>query len=170
MPTGADSSTGSGVSGSAPTGPSTGASGETAGTVTSFANGVLTITLADGSSVSGKVTEETEIHCQAAVPPAEGGGDQGDEHSGSEGAEADGIAHGQQHAQSGDNGQATGAGGEDEEGGQGSGDGEDAQGNGEGDGGQSCTTAALVPGAIVREAELSLDGSGAVWDHIDLIQ
>src|SRR5450759_4723630 len=38
-----------------------GGSGETAGTVTSFTGGVLTITLSDGTVVSGKVTERTEI-------------------------------------------------------------------------------------------------------------
>jgi len=47
----------------------------------------------------------------------------------------------------------------------GAGDGED------GGAGQPsmCTTTALVPGAVVAEAELSVGGSGAVWDHIDLI-
>jgi hypothetical protein len=34
-----------------------------AGTVASFADGVLTLTLADGSTVSGKVTEDTAIDC-----------------------------------------------------------------------------------------------------------
>ena len=44
--------------------------GETAGTVKSFTEGVLAITLNDGTTVSGKVTEETEIHCQSAAPRA----------------------------------------------------------------------------------------------------
>jgi hypothetical protein len=36
------------------------------GKVDSFTNGVLTIKLNDGSSVSGKVTNDTEIECEAA--------------------------------------------------------------------------------------------------------
>jgi hypothetical protein len=43
-------------------------SGQNAGTVTSFDNATrkLTITLTDGSTVSGKVTPDTELECQAA--------------------------------------------------------------------------------------------------------
>src|SRR5262249_7738571 len=45
-----------------------------AGTVKSFTEGVLTITLADGTTtVSGKVTEDTEIAC--LTPGTEGSGD-----------------------------------------------------------------------------------------------
>jgi hypothetical protein len=44
---------------------STTSSGETAGTVQSFSNGVLTIMLNDGSTVSGRVTSRTELECQA---------------------------------------------------------------------------------------------------------
>jgi hypothetical protein len=36
----------------------------TAGTVTSFANNVLTITLTNGSKVSGDVTNDTEVNCE----------------------------------------------------------------------------------------------------------
>lgn len=57
-----------------------------AGTVASFTGGVLTIALADGSTVSGKVTDRTEIECETTAPTAtashDGGGwgddDQGD--------------------------------------------------------------------------------------------
>jgi hypothetical protein len=98
-------------------------SGATAGTVTSFTGGVLTITLSDGTTVSGQVTERTELHCLPAAPPPP-----------AEGEDRDGAGAGNP---------------------------------GEGD--QSCTTAALVAGAVVREAELSVSGAGAVWDHVDLI-
>jgi hypothetical protein len=38
------------------------------------------------------------------------------------------------------------------------------------DGGQEgCTTAALVAGAKVGEAELELTGSGAVWEKVILV-
>lgn len=44
--------------------------GPTAGTVTSFEDGVLTIALANGTSVSGAVTDDTEIGCvEVASPP-----------------------------------------------------------------------------------------------------
>ncbi len=36
----------------------------TAGTVTSFANNVLTITLTNGNTVSGEVTNDTEVKCE----------------------------------------------------------------------------------------------------------
>jgi hypothetical protein len=128
-------------------------SNESVGTVTSFKEGVLTITLTNGTLVSGKVTEQTEIHCTPATP-ATGGGDheagsgEGDHGSSTE-AQSTEHSHGDAHAaSSGDDGE----------------DGADDQGQ------QSCTTTALVPGAMVREAELSLTGTGAVWDRVDLIQ
>jgi hypothetical protein len=131
---------------SSPATPST----ESAGKVASFKEGVLTITLTDGTSVSGKVTEQTEIHCTPATPPAGGddgddvaGSGEGDEASSSESSSGDGSHHDAHAAWSG--------GGSDE-------------------GQASCTTAALVPGALVREAELSISSAGSVWDHIDLIQ
>jgi hypothetical protein len=40
---------------------------EGAGTVASYVNGVLTLTLGDGSTVSGKVTSDTRIGCIQAV-------------------------------------------------------------------------------------------------------
>jgi hypothetical protein len=131
---------------------------ETAGTVTSFTNGVLTITLTDKTVVSGKVTEQTELRCTAATPPATTGDDDqgaGDDQNGSESGEHGspavvGQMDASQHSdfQSGDGGDA-----------------QDEQGNEE-----SCTTAALVPGAMVREAQLSLSSAGAVWEKVDLVK
>jgi hypothetical protein len=120
---------------------------ESAGQVTSFKEGVLTITLTDGTVVSGKVTEQTEIRCTSATSAA-GGDDNDDEGGSGEGDHVSSTAglRGDAHAaSSGDDGQ----------------DGPDeAQ--------QSCTTAALVPGAMVREAELRLGSAGAVWQKVDL--
>jgi hypothetical protein len=130
-----------------------------AGTVLSFTGGVLTITLADGSTVSGKVTEATELQCQSATPPT-GTEDGGDEGSGSEGEGSGGSTEGTPPA--------THVRGETRS----SGEGEGGQDGEEGDHGEespACTTAALVPGAVVAEAELSVGSSGAVWDHVDLI-
>lgn len=136
---------------------------ETVGTVSSFEGGVLTITLHDHSTVSGKVTEGTEIGCRPATP--------------SGGSEDDGAGGGSSSPQ-----QGGGSGGppvasarmSDVRSGSGQGDegqqGQEGDQGGQDGGGSSCTTAALVPGAVVAEAELSLSGAGAVWDHIELIQ
>jgi hypothetical protein len=131
--------------------------GETAGTVKSFEKGVLTITLKDGTAVSGMVTEETQLECQSATPsPTTGGDDQGagDDQGGSEGGE-----HGASTAHAADHASQQGEGGSDH---QGDGSGEGSQ--------QSCTTAALVPNAVVGEAELKLSSAGAVWEKVQLLQ
>jgi hypothetical protein len=139
----------------APVAPST-PSSETAGTVASFTNGLLTITLSNGSTVSGQVTDATELECQPATPPATTGGDDEGADDGEHGEPA--PSSWQQH-----------------DGGQQGEDGGDSQGNEAGDGGgdsvqQTCTVAALVPGAIVREAELSVSGAGSIWDKLALVQ
>jgi hypothetical protein len=125
---------------------------ETAATVTSFTNGVLTITLTDGSVVSGKVTEETELRCQSATPPS---GTEGDDQGGGDD---------QNGSESGEHGGPSPAGivSRDFQGNNGHGGGDD-----EGD--ESCTTAALVPGAKIGEAELSVSSAGAVWEKLELI-
>jgi hypothetical protein len=131
--------------------------GETAGTVKSFEKGVLTITLKDGTTVSGMVTEDTRLECQSATTtPTTGGDDQGagDDQNPSESGE-----HGAATAHAADHGSQQGAGSSDD------------QGDGSGDGGQqSCTTAALVPNAVVGEAELKLSSAGAVWEKVQLLQ
>jgi len=131
--------------------------GETAGTVKSFEKGVLTITLKDGTAVSGMVTEETRLECQSATPsPTTGDDDQGagDDQAGSESGE-----HGASTAHAADHGS------------QQSEDGSDDQGDGSSGGSQqSCTTAALVPNAVVGEAELKLSSAGAVWEKVQLLQ
>src|SRR5450631_445729 len=43
---------------------------ESAGTVTSFTAGVLTIKLTDGTIITGKVTTATELKCESAPVPA----------------------------------------------------------------------------------------------------
>jgi hypothetical protein len=124
-----------------------------AGTVASFTGGVLTITLADKSTVSGKVTDQTELECQSPAPTASAsshdGGDDGDRHDSSTSTSSQ-----QAGSQSGDDEQ-----GED----QGEDQGDDDQGER-----QSCTTAALETGAVVQEAELSISSAGAVWHKVEL--
>jgi hypothetical protein len=129
----------------APTPPSS----EPAGTVTKFEEGVLTITLADGSVFKGKVTEQTRLGCpstSATDPGDDQGG--GDDQSATDSGEHGGPSvMGQLHRdfQGGD------------------------QNAGDDDAGQACTTAALVSGAKVGEAELAITSAGAVWENVELI-
>jgi hypothetical protein len=151
--------------------------GETVGTVLSFEGGVLKITLADGSVLGAKVTETTELSC-----PTSGGEDEG-EHGGDEGEHGGDGGAGQGEGASDDEGTEV-EGTEDDEGGRGEGptsgdsasrpwDGHgEAAGRGDGEMGSSdvaegtCTVAALVPGAKVGEAELTLTSAGAVWERV----
>ena len=57
----------------------------TAGTIQSFSNGVLTIALTDGSTVSGKVTNDTRIECQAAETSSGNSGWHSHHHGGDNG-------------------------------------------------------------------------------------
>jgi hypothetical protein len=118
-----------------------------AGRVASFTNGVLTITLADGSTVSGNVTSDTEINCmaQGATASRDGGGDQGGQSGDQQGSDQPGNDQG------------------------------DDNGQGDDDGGQqsqqpSCGTADLVAGALVHEAILKLGGNGAEFKLVLLDQ
>ena len=111
-----------------------------AGTVASFTNGVLTITLADGSTVSGKVTSDTEVNCMGpnAQASRDGGGDQGDQ----------GDQQGGSSDQSGSNDQG------------------DDNGSGDDQGDQqsqapTCDTTSLTAGTPVHEAILKIGSNGA---------
>ena len=131
--------------------PTTGTpSSDAVGTVDSFTNGTLTIKLNNGSTVSGMVTNDTEIECEAAQSTVmtdthrDGGGDNGGSGSGDNGGQNSGDDHGDQGDQGDDNDQD-----------------DQAQ--------QACTTANLTQGASVRGAELKISSAGAVWDKVDLI-
>jgi hypothetical protein len=141
----ASSTSGTGTSGSTP------AASDSAGKVASFANGVLTITLNDGSTVSGKVTDRTEIECAApSASAADFSGDGGDENGEDRGGQESGGP-----GPSG--GERGGPGGDDE-----AGD-DDARAEAE-----HCTTAALQSGASVTEAFLSVGSGGATWLKVEL--
>ena len=122
---------------------------ENAGTVESFEGGVLTIKLADGSKVKGKVTEDTELHCVPATPPSgtTGDDDQGD--GGDQGSWSSGDQARASDFQPSD------------QGGQDPGDDDGAQ--------ETCAPELLKKGALVREAELELSGAGAVWERVVLV-
>jgi hypothetical protein len=127
---------------------------DTAGTIASFTGGTLTIKLDDGSTVSGKVSERTEIECSSAMAAAarDGNGDQGDDR-GNDGQSNSGPGNGR-------HGDASGRDDNDN----------DANDDNDNDNDQveHCTTAALVAGAVVREAELRVSSAGSVWEKVEL--
>ncbi len=116
---------------------------EPVATVASFEEGVLKITLPDGTIVSGNVTEATWIGCGCSH----------DFHGGAPGFQHDGPSPWQQDA---GNGQGDFQHGDDEIGPPA------PQQSGE------CGVSSLVPGAKVKEAELSVSGAGAFWEKVEL--
>jgi hypothetical protein len=119
---------------------------EGAGTIASFEGGVLTINLFHGSSVSGLVTDDTEIEC-----------DNGDDH-GDEDADGEGGRHGETgdaddegHHEQGDD---ENHGGDDDEG-------EDDD--------HECSVDDLTVDRVVQEAELELANGDAVFEEIELL-
>jgi len=124
------------------------AAGDKAGTIASFTNGVLTITLNDGSTVSGKVTERTEIEC--SVPSASAADFSGHDGGDDNGFDERGNDSGQSGPSDGRHGDCPG---------------HDDNGH---DAAEHCTSAALVPGASVREAFLSVGSGGATWVKVEL--
>jgi hypothetical protein len=125
-----------------------------AGTISSFdaTTGKLTITLGEGETVTGLVTEETEIKCPApeegVAQRRDGSGEPGDDEGG------DGEEPGDDNG--GDAGQVWSG----HDGGEGCGDHEGDQ--------SSCTVESLTVGAAVGAAELRLEGGKAVFTEIDL--
>ena len=120
---------------------------ETAGTVVSFVEdsakpgtGVLTIKLADDSTISGKVDATTEIECRTAR------------------ANDDGTTHERHGADDGPNHDA----GDDNDG--------DHSGPGRGGDERNCTTADLTAGTAVHEAELHGSGDSAVFEEVKLLK
>jgi hypothetical protein len=110
---------------------------ENSGRIASFTGGVLTLTLADGSSISAKVTPDTEIECESHSSKSS---DDDDRHS-SKGAD-DRRAHASR-------------------------DHDDDEGD---DDERNCTTADLVAGTFVHEAELKTTAAGAVFDEVELVK
>jgi hypothetical protein len=128
------------------TAPAQESSGDSAGKIASFEGGVLAITLNDGSTVSGKVTERTEIECPAPTASAadfsRGGSDGG------------GNDESGRSPSGGDDGELPERN-----------DNADDDANDEA---EHCTTAALLVGASVREAFLSVGSGGATWLKVEL--
>ena len=153
---------------------------EQAGTIASFdaATGRLTISLFGGDSISGLVTDQTEIKCEdehstssasaSDSGPGRGEEEPGDDHGEGEEPGDDNGGHGEEPGD--DNGGDRGgdnSGPSDNSGpgSQNSGrhhDGEDDHGD------RLCTTAELVPGAVVEEAELKLRNGQALFKEVEL--
>jgi hypothetical protein len=130
--------------------------GETAGSVTSFEEGVLTITLNDGTKVMGKVTEDTEINCEQEDAMAH----------------EDAIAHAADHGDGGGHSWEDGSHGSENSPGDDNEQGDDnGQGDDEGEHGEApgCGIASLTKGALVRDADLRLSSAGAVFEEIELV-
>lgn len=155
---------------------------EHAGTVLSFADGVLTVALPDGSALTGRVTSRTEIECPAVASASredEGEDHEGDDdHGGSDASGRDDDEHGEDHEDDEDRpagtttttttgttttttGTTPGDGstpaptvpGDDDE---------------DEDEDRGCDSSALVAGAPVREAELRITSAGRRFSKVEL--
>jgi len=118
------------------------ASEPTAGTVTSFDGTTLMITLNNGNTVSGMVTNDTEIKCES--PEMQNGDNDGDD-NGAGDDHGDAVFH---HSDGGGDNGDNGDQGDDN------------------DNNQSCT---ITPGMAVTKAELTINGAGAFWDEVELV-
>jgi hypothetical protein len=148
---------------------------EQAGTIASFdaETGRLVIDLFGGDTVSGFVTDGTEIKCEDSTSTASTsseGSDSGEaepgDDNGGEGEVEPGDDNGGHGEEAGDD-NGGGDQGEDN-----SGPGSDNSGPGhDGDddhGARICTTAELVPGAVVEEAELQVENGQATFEEVEL--
>jgi hypothetical protein len=113
---------------------------ENTGKVESFEDGVLTISLFNGDTIKGAVTDDTEIECDDDADDDHGrhrhhgDDDHGDHDGDDDGPDAMAAHHGD----------------------------DDDEGN------EDCGTEALVAGAKVLEAELKIRNGEAVWDEVEL--
>jgi hypothetical protein len=145
---------------------------DNAGTITSFdtESGKLTIDLFGGETISGLVTEGTEIKCE------DNGGASVSSDSGQENEAGDDGGEGEGEAGDDNGGEGEEEQGDDnseEEQGDNSGPGSENSGPGnvgddDNDNGGNCTPADLVPGAVVQEAELKIAGGQATFEEVEL--
>jgi hypothetical protein len=136
---------------------------EQAGTIASFdqESGKLVITLFGGETLSGLVNEETEIKCEHEHPSSASTScesEPGDDHGGE--AEPSDDNGGQGEEEPGDDSGGDNSGPGSQNSGPGRGDDEGDAGN--------CTTADLLPGAVVQEAEVHASGGQATFEEVEL--
>jgi hypothetical protein len=157
---------------------------EQAGTIASFdaETGRLVIDLFGTDTIAGFVTDSTEIKCEDSgaasasdsgpgsgeTEPGDDGGGQGEEEPGDDGGvEGDGDSSGPGSGEeSGDDN--SGPSDNSGPGGESSGPGHDGDGEHGDDDDRVCTTAELVPGAVVEEAELKLENGRATFKEVEL--
>src|SRR3954468_3425729 len=122
---------------------------EQAGVVSAYntTTGDLTIDLANGGSVTGKVTDATEVKCETE--------NEAEDHS-NVSASHDGSSGDDQSDDRGENENENENEGENEHG--------DREHHGD-----QCPAGSLKQGARVHEAELNLSSSGPVWEKIELL-
>jgi hypothetical protein len=143
----------------------TGDGDEQAGVVASFDGTTLKIDLANGDSVTGQVTSATDVECETE-DQAEGGR----EGTAPRARRSSDDGPGDDAEDDGPNGDADDREGPGSDDGPGSeDDGDDGPGDDEDDG-VSCTTADLVPGARVHEAEAKLTAGGLVFTEVELLK
>jgi hypothetical protein len=143
---------------------------ENAGTISSFdaTTGKLTIALFNGDSISGLVDSTTEIKCEGTDDNSAALSSSGS------GQEESGDDHGGQGEEPGDDNGGHGEEPGDDNGGDNSGPGSSGSDNsgpsGHDDNGEAanCTTADLVTGAVVQEADLQLGNGSATFDEVEL--
>jgi hypothetical protein len=147
---------------------------EQAGTIASFdaTTGRLVIDLFGDDTVAGLVTDQTEIKCEddsAATVSSEGPGSGEAEPGDDNGGESEvGDDHGDDGEEVGDDNGGDGEHGDDNSGpSDNSGPGHDGDGDDD-HGDRLCTTAELVPGAVVEEAELEVRDGRAVFEEVEL--
>ena len=150
----------SGSSGTTSGSPTTPGSND-AGKVASFdsSTGKLVITLNDGSTVTGMVTNDTELQCESASSSSgESGSMQSDDQT--SGSDDSPTSGGDDNTTSGSDDNTTA--GQDDQG--------DDNDQGDDDGNQqNCSTSNLTTGTTVHEAELAISSTGAVWRGVDLV-
>lgn len=144
---------------------------DNAGTIASFdaETGKLVIDLFGGETVSGLVTEGTEIKCEdhmGASASSEGSGSGEEEAGDDNGGETEQVEAGDDDGGRGEEEPG------DDNGGDNSGPGSENSGPGrqgdDGDEGSTCTIADLTPGAVVQEAELKVANGQATFEEVEL--
>ena len=141
-----------------------------AGTIASFDNGVLTITLRNGQSVSGRVTADTKIECEneddeEAMAARDGGDGNSGPGSSSSGREEENENEVEVENEFEDGGTTTTT---TPSSNSGSGSANSGPGSENEDEDRACGTDALRQGATVKEAEAKLTSNGLVFEEIEL--
>jgi hypothetical protein len=130
---------------------------EQSGVIAGFDGTTLTVTLVNGDTLRGTVNGDTEIECESTTTATT-------RHDGSSGDDNSGPGSTESGDDNSGPGSTTSGPGDDDGADNEQGDDNDDQGENEG----NCGTDALTEGTIVREAELRLTSTGAVFHEIEL--